>query len=131
MAKNDENSKMLRCSFCGKTQDQVEKLIAGSGVYICNDCVQLCSSMLEEEGLFGRRRPSRSEPADITIPKPTQIKEVLDQYVIGQDAAKKSLSVAVYNHYKRIFFGGDDGVELNKSNVLLVGPTGTGKTMLA
>ncbi|MBQ3242409.1 MAG: ATP-dependent protease ATP-binding subunit ClpX [Oscillospiraceae bacterium] len=131
MAKNDENSKMLRCSFCGKTQDQVEKLIAGSGVYICNDCVQLCSSMLEEEGLFGRRRPSRSEPADITIPKPTQIKEVLDQYVIGQDAAKKSLSVAVYTHYKRIFFGGDDGVELNKSNVLLVGPTGTGKTMLA
>ena len=131
MAKNDENSKMLRCSFCGKTQDKVEKLIAGSGVYICNDCVQLCSSMLEEEGLLGRRRSGRSEPADITIPKPTQIKEVLDQYVIGQDAAKKSLSVAVYNHYKRIFFGGDDGVELNKSNVLLVGPTGTGKTMLA
>ena len=101
------------------------------GVCICNECVQLCNSVLEEEGLSSRRRSSREEAADITIPKPAQIKEVLDQYVIGQDAAKKSLSVAVYNHYKRIFFGSDGDVELNKSNVLLVGPTGTGKTMLA
>lgn len=131
MAKNDDGSRMLRCSFCGKTQDKVDKLIAGTGVCICNECVQLCNSVLEEEGLSSRRRSSREEAADITIPKPAQIKEVLDQYVIGQDAAKKSLSVAVYNHYKRIFFGSDGDVELNKSNVLLVGPTGTGKTMLA
>ena len=131
MAKNDDGSRMLRCSFCGKTQDKVDKLIAGTGVCICNECVQLCNSVLEEEGLSSRRRSSREEAADITIPKPAQIKEVLDQYVIGQDAAKKSLSVAVYNHYKRIFFGSDGDVELNKSNVLLVGPTGTGKTLLA
>lgn len=131
MAKNDDGSRMLRCSFCGKTQDKVDKLIAGTGVCICNECVQLCNSVLEEEGLSSRRRAAREEAADITIPKPTQIKEVLDQYVIGQDAAKKSLSVAVYNHYKRIFFGSNGDVELNKSNVLLVGPTGTGKTMLA
>ncbi len=131
MAKNDENSRMLRCSFCGKTQDKVDKLIVGTGVCICNECVQLCNSVLEEEGLSTKRKSQREKPADITIPKPTQIKAVLDQYVIGQDAAKKSLSVAVYNHYKRIFFGNDGDVELNKSNVLLVGPTGTGKTMLA
>lgn len=133
MPKNDDNSKMLRCSFCGKTQDKVDKLIAGSGVCICNECVQLCNSVLEEEGFSAKHKPAREEATDITIPKPTQIKEVLDQYVIGQDDAKKSLSVAVYNHYKRIFFGkdSDDDVELNKSNVLLVGPTGTGKTMLA
>lgn len=131
MAKNDDGSRMLRCSFCGKTQDKVDKLITGTGVCICNECVQLCNSILEEDGMSSRRRASREEPADITVPKPAQIKEVLDQYVIGQDAAKKSLSVAVYNHYKRIFFGSDEDVELNKSNVLLVGPTGTGKTMLA
>ena len=131
MAKSEDGSRVLRCSFCGKTQYNVDKLIPGTGVCICNECVQLCNSILEEDGVSGRRRGSREEAMDITVPKPAQIKEVLDQYVIGQDEAKKSLSVAVYNHYKRIFFGSDTDVELNKSNVLLVGPTGTGKTMLA
>ena len=131
MAKNDDGSRMLRCSFCGKTQDKVDKLIAGTGVCICNECVQLCNSVLEEEGLSSRRRSSREEAADITIPKPAQIKEVLDQYVIGQEGAKIALSVSVYNHYKRIYFGGHEEVELQKSNILMIGPTGSGKTLFA
>ncbi len=131
MVKYDDDSKMLRCSFCGKTQDKVDKLIEGRGVYICNECVQLCNSLLEEDVGYARQKPQRSEAVDMVIPKPAQIKEVLDRYVIGQDAAKKVLSVAVYNHYKRIYFGEESDVELNKSNILLVGPTGTGKTMLA
>ena len=119
----------IRCSFCGKTQDQVRKLIAGNGnVYICDECVELCAEILEEE-LAGQEEGF--DVGDINLMKPKEIKEFLDEYVIGQDAAKKSLSVAVYNHYKRIFFGSNGDVELNKSNVLLVGPTGTGKTMLA
>ncbi|MDY4190667.1 MAG: ATP-dependent Clp protease ATP-binding subunit ClpX [Oscillospiraceae bacterium] len=132
MAKYDDNGRTLRCSFCGKTQDKVGKLIAGSGVCICNECIELCVSVLEEEGISSRKKPVREE-IDITIPKPAEIKEILDEYVIGQDAAKRTLSVAVYNHYKRIYFGaGDDGdVELSKSNVLLLGPTGVGKTFLA
>ena len=131
MAKNDE-SRPLRCSFCGKEQDQVQRMIAGPGACICNECVELCLAVLEGEEPSSRRRDRRGEPdRDIVIPRPTEIKAILDEYVIGQDQAKVALSVAVYNHYKRIYFGNEDGVELSKSNVLLLGPTGVGKTYLA
>lgn len=129
-----DDNKMIRCSFCGKEQHEVERLIAGSGVYICNECIALCQSILDDDGLADPRssykKSSRTE--NINIMTPAQMKEVLDQYVIGQDKAKIALSVAVYNHYKRIFCTDDFGdVELQKSNVLLLGPTGVGKTMLA
>ena len=136
MAKYDE-SKNLRCSFCGKLQSQVERMIAGPGVCICNECVELCQSVLDDEphpspAANGRRSSSRRKEEEIVVPRPAEIKAFLDEYVIGQEEAKKSLSVAVYNHYKRIFFGSnDEGVELQKSNVLLIGPTGVGKTELA
>ncbi len=117
-----------RCSFCGKSQEQVRKLIAGQGVYICDECINLCQEIIEEEMLEAPR--AKSAPA--TLPSPRKIKEALDEYVISQDRAKKVLSVAVYNHYKRVNAGqGVDDVELGKSNVLLVGPTGSGKTLLA
>ena len=125
--KNDD--KKLRCSFCGKTQDEVRKLIAGPSAYICNECVDLCYELVEDEEF--------NEPGDdLTedVPKPAEIKAELDQYVIGQDKAKKALSVAVYNHYKRIACmrkGAKPDVELQKSNILMIGPTGVGKTMLA
>ena len=119
----------IRCSFCGKTQDQVRKLIAGSGnVYICDECIDLCAEILEEE-LAGEE--DGFDVNDINLMKPKEIKEFLDEYVIGQDEAKVALSVAVYNHYKRIYFGGDEDVELQKSNILLLGPTGSGKTLFA
>lgn len=131
MAKNDE-MKTLRCSFCGKTQDQVSRMIAGPGVCICNECVELCESILMDEGAAPRQKNrAAKEEAEVTIPKPREIKEILDEYVIGQDTAKMALSVAVYNHYKRIYYGKSDDVELTKSNILLLGPTGVGKTMLA
>ncbi|MGN1031606.1 MAG: ATP-dependent protease ATP-binding subunit ClpX, partial [Butyricicoccaceae bacterium] len=129
MAENDNNSE-IRCSFCGKPQGRV-KLIAGPGVYICNECVGVCQSILNEE--FEMEQDSTAEP-DVSmeeLPKPRQLKETLDQYVIGQDKAKIALCVAVYNHYKRIYCGGEDDVELQKSNILLVGPSGSGKTLLA
>jgi len=129
VARIGDGGDLLKCSFCGKSQKQVKKLIAGPGVYICDECIDLCNEIIEEE---------LSEPSDIkwdSLPKPREIYEFLDAYVIGQDKAKKALSVAVYNHYKRIQSGtdrpGDDGVELAKSNILLLGPTGSGKTLLA
>ena len=127
MARNDER-KVLRCSFCGKHQDQVQRLIAGPGVYICNECVQLCMGILDgylEEEFDG------DLPVPDSIPTPKEIHAVLDQYIIGQEKAKMALSVAVYNHYKRIYFGGAEDVELQKSNILLMGPTGCGKTLFA
>jgi len=127
MAKNDDKNKSVRCSFCGKHQDQVGRIIAGPGAYICNECVHLCMGLLDEEGM----EEERSVDVPDSIPVPREIKAVLDQYIIGQDEAKVALSVAVYNHYKRIYFGGGDDVELQKSNILLVGPTGSGKTLFA
>jgi ATP-dependent Clp protease ATP-binding subunit ClpX len=117
-----------RCSFCGKSQEQVRKLIAGQGVYICDECINLCQEIIEEELL----EQPRQKPATEKLPSPRHIKDALDGYVISQERAKKVLAVAVYNHYKRVNAGGSaDDVELQKSNVLLVGPTGSGKTLLA
>ena len=117
-----------RCSFCGKSQEQVRKLIAGQGVYICDECINLCQEIIEEEML----EAPRTKPHAAKLPNPRQIKDALDQYVISQDRAKRVLSVAVYNHYKRVNAGNQvDEVELQKSNVMLVGPTGSGKTLLA
>lgn len=137
MPKHDDDK--LKCSFCGKTQDQVKKLIAGPEVYICDECVELCNEILDEE-FFDQKDKEGSvegenpEKAEKPIPKPHEIKEYLDQYIVGQDDAKKVLSVAVYNHYKRLKHNKDnkkDSVEIQKSNILLVGPTGSGKTLLA
>jgi ATP-dependent Clp protease ATP-binding subunit ClpX len=122
---NDEKGQ-LKCSFCGKTQDQVRKLVAGPGVYICDECIELCTEIVEEE--LG----TEEEVEFKDVPKPKEICEILDEYVIGQDKAKKSLSVAVYNHYKRINSNSKiDDVELSKSNICMIGPTGSGKTLLA
>ena len=129
MAKNDDK-KSLRCSFCGKHQDQVQRLIAGPGAYICNECVHLCMGVLGDSMEEADSYLSAPEVPD-EIPTPKQIKEYLDQYIIGQDQAKVALSVSVYNHYKRIYFGGAEDVELQKSNILLMGPTGCGKTLFA
>ena len=120
----------VRCSFCGKTQDQVKKLIAGSNnVFICDECIDLCAEILEEE--FDEHDNAGLDLSSINLLKPKEIKEFLDEYVIGQDAAKKVLSVAVYNHYKRITSGKNMDVDVQKSNILLLGPTGSGKTYLA
>ena len=121
-----EDKKQLKCSFCGKNQDQVKRLIAGPGVYICDECIYLCSDIIQDEF------EDNVELDTTALPKPTEIKAYLDQYVIGQDRAKKALSVAVYNHYKRVKANMiDDDIELQKSNILLLGPTGSGKTLLA
>jgi len=129
VARIGDGADLLKCSFCGKSQKQVKKLIAGPGVYICDECIDLCNEIIEEELV------ERSEVKWDSLPKPREIYEFLDSYVIGQEKAKKGLSVAVYNHYKRIQSGGErvgeDGVELAKSNILLLGPTGSGKTLLA
>ncbi len=126
--RQDDN---IRCSFCGKTQDQVRKMIAGSnGVYICDDCIELCAEILEEE-LGDADNAKGIDFSGINLLKPKEIKEFLDEYVVGQEAAKKVLSVAVYNHYKRITSQGSQDVDLQKSNILMLGPTGSGKTYLA
>ena len=128
MPRNDD--KALRCSFCGKHQDQVGRLIAGPNVYICNECVKLCMGILDDGYLADDEFDDELIAPD-SIPTPKEIHAVLDQYIIGQEKAKVALSVAVYNHYKRIYFGGGDDVELQKSNILLMGPTGCGKTLFA
>ena len=135
MSKHDDPN--LKCSFCGKTQDQVKKLIAGPDVCICDECIELCNEILDEElfNLKQEEKPEDTETVFDKIPKPKEIKEYLDEHIIGQDDAKKVLAVAVYNHYKRIAHNIDanekKGVEIQKSNILLVGPTGSGKTLLA
>ena len=127
---NNNDIRQLRCSFCGKTEEQVRKLIEGPGVYICNECVDLCFEIFEDE--FEDITPENAETNMEELPKPKEIKAFLDDYIIGQDAAKKALSVAIYNHYKRIGYNVDnDDIELQKSNILLLGPTGVGKTFLA
>ena len=127
-----KNDDQVRCSFCNKTQSQVRKLIAGpNGAYICDECIDVCAEIIEEEFEYDDNRRHWNPFADINLLKPEEIKEFLDEYVIGQDEAKKVLSVAVYNHYKRIMAQKDLGVELNKSNILMLGPTGCGKTLLA
>lgn len=127
MFKFNDGEENLKCSFCGKEQDQVKKLVVGSGVYICNECIELCSEIVEEE-------LKSQEPEQFTeVPTPKEILEQLNDYVIGQESAKKSLAVAVYNHYKRVQqpSESEDGIELQKSNIALIGPTGSGKTLLA
>ncbi|WAW15234.1 ATP-dependent Clp protease ATP-binding subunit ClpX [Peptostreptococcus equinus] len=127
MAKKDEKEQQYRCSFCGKSQDQVKRIIAGPGVYICDECIDLCSEIIKEEMV-------EDHNIDVdNLPTPKQMMEILDDYVIGQQSAKKALSVAVYNHYKRIYSPNvkTDDVEIQKSNILLLGPTGSGKTLLA
>ena len=128
MAKSTENN--IRCSFCGRSQENVDKLIAGNGAFICNECVRLCMNILEED-LPKPGENAAPLPAPDDVPKPAEIKAYLDEYIIGQENAKIALSVAVYNHYKRIFYGSIDDVELQKSNILLIGPTGSGKTLFA
>lgn len=126
---NDKNNE-IRCSFCGKTQDEVTRLVEGPGVYICDQCIEFCNTLLFDDE-SGRPKKSPKKDEDFVLPKPQEIKAKLDAYVIGQDEAKKTLSVAVYNHYKRIYKNSDPDVELSKSNVLMLGPTGVGKTLLA
>lgn len=125
MARNSEQQ--IRCSFCGKRENQASKLIAGPGVYICSDCVHACNDLLRDEIDMSRG----GEPAMDRLPSPMEIKAFMDHYIVGQEDAKVALSVAVYNHYKRIYFGGNSEVELQKSNILLIGPTGSGKTLFA
>ena len=124
----NNNERQIRCSFCGKRESQVARFIAGPGVNICSDCVQACSELLRDEIVYDERGNLR---APETLPTPMEIKAFMDQYIVGQEDAKVALSVAVYNHYKRIYFGSDSEVELQKSNILLIGPTGSGKTLFA
>ncbi len=129
MPKDIDNE--IRCSFCGKSQDEVLRLVEGPGVYICDSCIEFCSSLLFEDEIAAKGHTKHKKKPEFVLPKPQEIKAELDRYVIGQDDAKKTLSVAVYNHYKRIFKNTESDVELNKSNVLMLGPTGVGKTLLA
>ena len=130
MSRDEERrEKNVRCSFCQKTQNQVYKLIAGPGVFICDECVELCQEIIDDEYLEDAKVKKSKEP--VNLPTPAQIKAQLDEYVVGQNEAKIALSVAVYNHYKRVYKGEDCGVDIQKSNIMLLGPTGVGKTMLA
>ncbi|HGD4381142.1 TPA: ClpX C4-type zinc finger protein, partial [Streptococcus agalactiae] len=127
MAGNRNNDMNVYCSFCGKSQDEVKKIIAGNGVFICNECVALSQEIIKEE-------LAEEVLADLAeVPKPKELLEILNQYVVGQDRAKRALAVAVYNHYKRVSYteSSDDDVDLQKSNILMIGPTGSGKTFLA
>ncbi|MBQ1988440.1 MAG: ATP-dependent Clp protease ATP-binding subunit ClpX [Clostridia bacterium] len=127
-----DNEKEICCSFCGKSQDEVTRLVEGPGVYICDTCIEFCNSLLfADEEAYASKSKKKNAEKEFVLPKPQEIKAELDRYVIGQDEAKKTLAVAVYNHYKRIFKNTDDDIELNKSNVLMLGPTGVGKTLLA
>ncbi len=127
---NSNDTRHIRCSFCGKTEEQVKKMIEGPGVYICNECVDLCFEIVEDE--FDDISSNAVDTEVKELPKPREIKDFLDEYIVGQDAAKKALSVAIYNHYKRIGYNGEnDDIELQKSNILLLGPTGVGKTFIA
>ena len=129
MPKGDKD-KSIRCSFCGKGQEEVERIIAGPGVYICDECIKVCTNIIEND-LYEDSEITYENEAPTDLPKPEEIKEILDQYVIGQDVAKKTLAVAVYNHYKRVLAEQtDDGVEIEKSNMLMLGPTGSGKTFM-
>lgn len=121
----------IRCSFCGKTQDEVTRLVEGPGVYICDSCIEFCNTLLFDDADSASKKKKSKNEEEVKLPTPQEIKEQLDRYVIGQDDAKKTLSVAVYNHYKRIYMNDDSDVEINKSNVLMLGPTGVGKTLLA
>ena len=128
---SNNKQKNIRCSFCGKSQEEVDRIIAGPGVYICSECVKVCSNIVEDE-LYEDTEMTYTLADKEELPNPAEIKEILDNYVIGQEEAKKTLAVAVYNHYKRINSQDEkDDVELQKSNVLLLGPTGCGKTLLA
>ena len=134
MPRDDETmDRPINCSFCHKPQELVNRIVAGEGVFICDECIELCLSILSEEEAPGEKKTAerQEKSAHPALAKPKEIKKILDEYVIGQEAAKVSLSVAVYNHYKRIYYGKQDDVELTKSNVLLLGPTGVGKTLLA
>ena len=124
-----DEKKSLRCSFCGKREEEVRRMIQAPGARICDQCIQLCMSVLEED--FRNQPSAIEEVMPDRLPTPREIKEVLDQYVIGQEAAKITLAVSVYNHYKRIYYGGDEDVQLQKSNILMIGPTGSGKTLFA
>lgn len=126
-----DKEREIRCSFCGKTQDEVTRLVEGPGVYICDSCIEFCNTLLFDDETAPSKRGRGKKAEEFVLPKPQEIKEQLDRYVIGQDDAKKTLAVAVYNHYKRIFKNDNSDVELSKSNVLMLGPTGVGKTLLA